>query len=340
MKNKKKGFEIGSEQWQRLIEARTYLGKKYQAAERRMKKTTISKRIVPAFKLVKRLGQGTFGKVGIYKNLMLEPHQRYVIIKTIKKDPEEHKAILTEFMINESLNKLDHAYTCHFVGNFQDAKNVHLVWTIPRTSHLISNMVSPLLEYVSMNEIKLPPLGKDFDTVRLGLSCSLVRALNAIHAHGVAHRDLKPGNILVYRDFAHQFAEALVPGCNASTDFVRFIDFGLACTDDKHCSSNFTTGTFSYAAPELMRLQHKIGAKLNYTQQKFFKSDLFALARIIFDVLYDYDWRRLQRQVISEYDVMKQNLEPVMRFWQISGFNLMKMLSPDIAERSLSIFEP
>ncbi len=60
-------------------------------------------------------------------------------------------------------------------------------------------------------------------------------ALDAAHAAGVTHRDVKPPNILVTR-----------------SDFAYLVDFGIASakTDEKLTQLGTTVGTWKYMAPE------------------------------------------------------------------------------------------
>src|SRR5947209_10210293 len=63
-------------------------------------------------------------------------------------------------------------------------------------------------------------------------------ALDAIHAQGIVHRDVKPGNILL--------------GVDAT---VKLADLGIAAVADRTriTTDNAVLGTFSYMAPEQLR---------------------------------------------------------------------------------------
>lgn len=68
-----------------------------------------------------------------------------------------------------------------------------------------------------------------------GLGVQLLSVLEAAHALGIVHRDVKPGNILV-----------------AAGDVVKLADFGIAHTiGDTRLTRGGVTGTHAYMAPEL-----------------------------------------------------------------------------------------
>ncbi len=77
---------------------------------------------------------------------------------------------------------------------------------------------------------------KDADAIRI--MDELLQAVAYIHSLGIAHRDLKPQNILLTRQGLH----------------VKLIDFGLADTDD-YAVLKQPAGTISYMSPEQMAMQ-------------------------------------------------------------------------------------
>lgn len=79
----------------------------------------------------------------------------------------------------------------------------------------------------------------------LAIVSQLAEALSAVHARGVIHRDVKPGNVLVTH------------GAGATGDRLKLIDFGIACVhgDDDVVERKLTCpgdvlGTVEYMAPE------------------------------------------------------------------------------------------
>lgn len=87
----------------------------------------------------------------------------------------------------------------------------------------------------------------------------IASALDAAHAAGVMHRDVKPQNILVTRD-----------------DFAYLVDFGIASatTDEKLTQLGTAVGTWKYMAPERFS-----DAEVTY------RADIYALACVLFECL-------------------------------------------------------
>ncbi len=84
-------------------------------------------------------------------------------------------------------------------------------------------------------------------------------ALDAAHAAGVTHRDVKPPNILVTRD-----------------DFAYLVDFGIASatTDEKLTQLGTAVGTWKYMAPERFS-----------NDEVTYRADIYALACVLHEAL-------------------------------------------------------
>ncbi|MDT5223192.1 MAG: serine/threonine kinase PknH [Mycobacterium sp.] len=89
----------------------------------------------------------------------------------------------------------------------------------------------------------------------------IASALDAAHAAGVLHRDVKPGNILITSD-----------------DFAYLVDFGIAnaATEQKLTQMGDVLGTWTYMAPERFR-----GDPAEVTAS----ADTYALACVLFEAL-------------------------------------------------------
>ncbi len=84
-------------------------------------------------------------------------------------------------------------------------------------------------------------------------------ALDAAHAAGVMHRDVKPPNILITRD-----------------DFAYLVDFGIASatTDEKLTQLGTAVGTWKYMAPERFS-----------NDEVTYRADIYALACVLHEAL-------------------------------------------------------
>ncbi|MDC0684277.1 serine/threonine-protein kinase [Sorangium atrum] len=93
------------------------------------------------------------------------------------------------------------------------------------------------------------------------LFTQLGKALDAIHAAGVIHRDLKPGNIFITS--------------SAGDDLVKVLDFGVAkssCSRDRITKTGMVLGTPRYMSPEQTMAPRQVD----------YRSDLWSMAVILY----------------------------------------------------------
>jgi hypothetical protein len=173
-------------------------------------------RRVGGFRLQARLGAGGMGRV----YLGYSPGGRPVAVKVVHpdlaRDPEFMQRFRREVAAAQAVSD---AYTAAVVGAGPDDTPPWLATTfVPGP---------PLADLVG----KSGPLSED---AVWRLAGGLAEALQAIHAQGLVHRDLKPGNILI------------------AADGPRVIDFGISRTTSGTVvtATHTTIGTPAYMSPE------------------------------------------------------------------------------------------
>ncbi|GLY83844.1 serine/threonine-protein kinase [Actinoallomurus iriomotensis] len=168
-----------------------------------------------------RLGAGGMGVVYLAQDGAGNP----VAVKVIRPELLERgkEADLSRFRREiAALRRLDRFCTARLIGADPEAEPPYLV------TEFVSGPT--LKEAVHRDG---PLRGPDLETVAIGIAA----ALRHIHAAGITHRDLKPGNVLL------------------SPYGPRVIDFGLALHDEitQRVTSEFAVGTPGYMAPEQLR---------------------------------------------------------------------------------------
>ena len=113
-------------------------------------------------------------------------------------------------------------------------------------------MAVPYVAAPSLQELLEQCGSLDEPTVR-GLGAGIAVALTAIHAEGIVHLDLKPGNVLL------------------TADGPRVIDFGIAQIELLTEPRRGFAGTYAYASPEQLREQPVFTAA----------SDMFSLGTVL-----------------------------------------------------------
>jgi serine/threonine protein kinase len=197
----------------------------------------------PGYEIVRELGRGGMGVVYLARQAGVD---RLVALKMIRTGPwttpEQRQRLLREARL---VAGLDHPgiVRIHAVGEQQGRPFL-------------------ALEYVPGGSLRERPDGKPWaipEAVRLVEQ--LARAVHHAHLHGVVHRDLKPGNVLLSED-----------GCP------RIADFGLAhhVADPHATQSGAVLGTPQYMAPE------QASGKVRETGPA---TDVHALGVILYELL-------------------------------------------------------
>ncbi|MFF9095490.1 protein kinase [Streptomyces sp. NPDC014802] len=166
------------------------------------------------YEVLETVGQGGFGRV----HLCQDPDGILVAVKTLH---ARHAAVTR---IRQG-----------FAHEVQAALRVSGRFTVPviaaDTDAATPWLAVPYVAAPSLQELaeRCGPL--DEETVRV-LGAGIASALTAIHAQGIVHLDLKPGNVLL------------------TEDGPRVIDFGIAQITHLTEPRQGFTGTYAYASPE------------------------------------------------------------------------------------------
>ncbi|KAL9102738.1 MAG: hypothetical protein Q9163_002135 [Psora crenata] len=140
----------------------------------------------------------------------------------------------------------------------------------------------------------------------------ITSGLNHLHVNGFIHRDLKPSNCLLHD--AGKGLRALVS------------DFGEVQIANMVRKSTGATGTVSYCAPEVLRLDPSTGALGNFTT----KSDIFSLGMILYFLCFarlPYRNADHMNEENEDLDLLKAEIVA----W--SGLHEERKLRPDLPEQ-------
>lgn len=107
--------------------------------------------------------------------------------------------------------------------------------------------------------------------VEIGLQ--ICAALEAAHAAGVVHRDLKPGNVLL------QAARAGTEGAEPAPERIKVVDFGLAkVVHGEHMTTGLTEQDMIFGTPEYMAPEQVQGEEADL------RCDIYALGCILYEM--------------------------------------------------------
>ncbi|WP_419998977.1 WD40 repeat domain-containing serine/threonine protein kinase [Streptomyces boninensis] len=176
-------------------------------------------RQIGPYRIEGRLGEGGMGQVF----LGFSPGGRKVAVKVIRpehaRSPQFRRRFAREV---EAAQRVGGFHTAQVVGAEPEAESPWLA--------------TAFIDGVSLHDLvaERGPLG---DAEVRALAAGLAEGLEAVHACGLVHRDLKPGNVIM------------------TDDGPRIIDFGIAQLLDASAltSTGVVVGTFSFMSPEQIR---------------------------------------------------------------------------------------
>lgn len=197
---------------------------------------------------VKRLlGEGAMGSVYLAEDPRIK---RKLAIKVVKLD-----AIRNENDRKEFLARFQREAEVSGVLNDPGIVTVYDVGDSELGPFMAMEFVQgkPLDAVIKSGELESLPLRR-----KLQIAAGVASALDHAHSHGIVHRDVKPGNVMLHEDGRP-----------------KLMDFGIAKKEDASLTQTGTfLGTPSYASPE----QIKEGKATS-------RSDIFSFGVMVFELL-------------------------------------------------------
>ncbi|WP_344410685.1 serine/threonine-protein kinase [Streptomyces viridochromogenes] len=178
------------------------------------------------YRLVESIGQGGMGRVWRAVDEMLD---RLVAVKEMRIDGLDAEDTRTrrERTLREAraTARIDHPHVVRVYDVVDEGEHLWIVMEL---------VAGRSLERVTAEDGPLGPA----ETARIGLG--LVAALRQVHARGVLHRDIKPGNVLVETDAVRGRGRVVLT------------DFGIAAIQDAKALTmvGMLVGSPDYMAPE------------------------------------------------------------------------------------------
>ena len=126
---------------------------------------------------------------------------------------------------------------------------------------------------MSLHQYLYREMRKPSPQLSLNWALQIARGLHHIHQHGLAHRDLKSANVLLFE----------------KENIIKICDFGSAKILDVTAAKTGETGTYRWMAPEFLEKSKKINQRC----------DMFSYGMILYEIFV----HELPFAESSEYDV-------------------------------------
>jgi serine/threonine protein kinase len=218
------------------------------------------------FRLVEPLSRS--GMAVIYKAEDTQHQNRPVAVKVPHLKYEADPNFFSRFQREEEIGqKLNHPFLLKFIPVEGKSR-----------PYIVTEYLDGCTLYHLLNAMRPLP-EKD----ALKIASLLCEALQHMHEHGVVHRDLKPGNIMICRDRS-----------------IRLLDFGLATSTD---SRRITVAAFAPAmgTPDYMAPEQVMNQRCDE------RTDIYSLGVILYEMLtgrlpflHDNPWVAMNNRVTGD----------------------------------------
>jgi Tol biopolymer transport system component len=195
------------------------------------------------------------GMADVYQARDLETGEP-VALKMLPLELTRETATLARFLREiDEIRKVDHPRVVRYLDHGEDAGDRHLVLECAPGWKGRGPNGAPALD---IGDLKKPIAEEEL----WAIACDVAEGLQAIHSRGLIHRDLKPGNVLLFEDEEGRRA-------------AKISDFGISTRAGatQYTLTGFFVGTPEYMAPEQADPGVEIGPE----------SDLYALGVILYE---------------------------------------------------------
>ncbi len=193
------------------------------------------------YEVLRPIGKGGMGRVYKARDKALDEDVAIKVLRQeLVRDPEMAKRFKSEIKL---ARKVSHSNVCRIHDYGEDQGLLFISMEFIDGPGLKERLSNP------------PSVDEAFDIV-----LQIARGLNAVHAHGIIHRDFKASNIMV-----------------DARGVVKLMDFGIA-KDAMADTTGFTREGQVIGTPEYMSPEQAGGHKVD------FRSDIYSLGCVVFEI--------------------------------------------------------